>query len=249
MARGEHPDGGAAEAGSAVPGRPGLPHPVRVVLADDAPLVREGVAHVLRSAGIEVQAQVGDGEALLEAVARWLPDVAVVDVRMPPTGTDEGLRAAARIQRTHPATGVLLLSNHCETRHLDQVLRAAPSGVGYLLKERIADLGAFVDAVRTVAAGGEVVDRQVLRALLASQRAHGGVMSLTVRERDVLAAMASGASNYALSDRLGLSLKTVETHASSIFRKLGLGEDPGEHRRVKAVLVHLLSDAAATGGR
>ena len=234
--------GGDEQAAS--PGFPGSPQPalpVRVVLADDATLVREGVAHVLRSAGMQVQAQVGDGDALLQAVERWRPDVAISDVRMPPTGALEGLRAAAAVQREHPATGVLLLSNHCETRHLEQVLRGAPAGVGYLLKERVVDTASFVTAVRTVAGGGEAVDPEVVQALLARRRARYGVVDLTAREQEVLAAMAVGASNHALSRRFGVSVKTVETHTASIFRKLGLTEDVDEHRRVKAVLTHLRS--------
>ncbi|WP_432571668.1 LuxR C-terminal-related transcriptional regulator [Kineococcus sp. SYSU DK005] len=228
---------GAGEHGPG--GRGPAPAPVRVVLADDAVLVREGVALVLGAAGLQVQAQVGDGRALLQAVARWRPHVAVVDVRMPPTGPVEGLRAAAAIQREHPATGVLLLSNHCETHHLDALLRGAPAGVGYLLKERVVDTETFVASVRSVARGGRAVDPEVFEALLTRARARRGVVELTVREREVLTAMAVGASNHALSRRFGVSLKTVESHTASIFRKLGLLEDVDEHRRVKAVLTHL----------
>ncbi|WP_432565168.1 response regulator transcription factor [Kineococcus sp. SYSU DK003] len=220
---------------------PTLTGPVRVVLADDAPLVREGVALVLREAGIEVLEQVGDGRALLGAVARHRPDVAVIDVRMPPTGTVEGLQAAAVIQRTHPATGVLLLSNHCETQHVQELLDEAPAGVGYLLKERVVDTASFVTAVRAVAQGSCAVDPQVLDALLAHRRVRASLLALTVREQEVLAAMAVGASNYALSRRFGVSLKTVESHIASIFRKLNLTDDVDEHRRIKAVLAHLRS--------
>ena len=213
--------------------------PVRAVVADDAPLMRQGVAYVLDLAGIEVVAQAGTGEELVDAVGATRPDVAVTDIRMPPTHRLEGLEAAVTIQRRYPATAVLLLSNHAETRNLATLLDAAVAGVGYLLKERVVETASFVSAVRRVAGGGTALDAEIVTLLLARRDHRQTVGALSPRERDVLAAMATGASNTAVSRQLYLSPKTVEAHIHSIFRKLGLGEDAEENRRVKAVLAYL----------
>ena len=212
---------------------------LRVVLADDAPLMRQGVAFVLAEAGIDVVAQAGDAAGLLSAVAALHPDLVVSDIRMPPGHGTEGLDAAVTIAQQHPDVGILLLSNHAETRHLSTLLESAGAGVGYLLKERVVDTDAFVAAVRRIAAGGTALDPEIVTLLLARQQQRRVVQSLTERERQVLQVMATGASNAAVGATLHLAGKTVEAHIQHIFGKLGLSQDPDEHRRVKAVLTYL----------
>ena len=217
---------------------------MRVVLADDAALVREGLARLLGEAGFEVVAQAGDAHGLLAAVEAHLPDVVVVDIRMPPTHTVEGLRAAQDIRRRHPKIGVLVLSQHVESRHAVELLRSG-AGVGYLLKERVADVGEFAESVRRVGTGGSAVDPEIVSRLFARRRRRDPLEDLTGREREVLALMAEGLSNQAIAARLFLNAKTVESHVRSVFTKLGLLPEPDRHRRVLAVLAHLSGAAAS----
>jgi len=212
---------------------------MRVMIADDAVLFREGLARVLQVAGIEVAAQVGDGEQLLARVRANPPAVVVVDIRMPPTHTREGLDAAQRIRTDHPQVGVLVLSQYVEPHHAVQLLQDGAGGVGYLLKDRIADVEEVVDAVRRVAAGGSVIDPEVVAQLVGRRRTRDPVQELSERERQVLALMAEGRSNQAIGDRLFLSPKTVEAHVHSIFTRLDLHPAPDDHRRVLAVLAFL----------
>jgi DNA-binding NarL/FixJ family response regulator len=212
---------------------------MRVVIADDAVLFREGLARVLEAAGVHVAGQVGDAEQLLARVRAEPPDAAVVDIRMPPTHTREGLDAARRIHAEHPRVGVLVLSQYVEPHHAVQLLEDGASGVGYLLKDRVTDVGEVVDAVRRVAGGGSVIDPEVVAQLLGRRRARNPIEELTDREREVLALMAEGRSNQAISQRLFLSPKTVEAHVRSIFTRLDLAATPDDHRRVLAVLAFL----------
>jgi DNA-binding NarL/FixJ family response regulator len=212
---------------------------MRVVIADDAVLFREGLARVLEAGGIHVAGQVGDAEQLLARVRAEPPDTAVVDIRMPPTHTREGLDAARRIRAEHPRVGVLVLSQYVEPHHAMQLLEDGASGVGYLLKDRVADVGEVVDAVRRVAGGGSVIDPEVVAQLLGRRRARNPIEELTDREREVLTLMAEGRSNQAISQRLFLSPKTVEAHVRSIFTRLDLSATPDDHRRVLAVLAFL----------
>jgi DNA-binding NarL/FixJ family response regulator len=219
---------------------------MRVVIAEDSAVVRAGLAEILADRGHEVAAAVGDGEALLAAVAEHHPDVTVVDVRMPPGYTDEGLRAAIAIRRDHPETGVLVFSQYVETRYAADLLRSAsgPShrnsaGVGYLLKDRVADVGEFIEALSRVAAGGTALDPEVVSQLLAASGRADVLGGLTHRERDVLALMAEGRSNGAIAHLLVISERAVEKHVSNIFSKLGLAVSDADHRRVLAVLRYL----------
>ena len=212
---------------------------MRVMIADDAVLFREGLARVLEAAGIEVAAQVGDAEQLLAQIRADPPAAVVVDIRMPPTHTAEGLEAARRIRAEHPQVGVLVLSQYVEPHHAVQLLQDGAGGVGYLLKDRVADVGEVVDAVRRVATGGSVIDPEVVAQLVGRRRTRDPIQELTERERQVLALMAEGRSNQAIGERLFLSPKTVEAHVHSIFTRLDLHATPDDHRRVLAVLAFL----------
>jgi DNA-binding NarL/FixJ family response regulator len=212
---------------------------VRVVLADDAMFFRDTLAAALRAESFEVVGQTGDVAGLLRLVEDTRPDLAIVDIRMPPTHTTEGLEAAERIRADHPGVGLLILSNAIETRHVLQLLRDSPEGIGYLLKDRVTDLAEFVAAVRRVGAGGSVVDPEVVAVLLGRARRHGPLDELTERERSVLALMAEGRSNLAIAERLGLTEKTVEGNVRVILSKLGLEPAVEDHRRVLAVLTFL----------
>ncbi|GAA1655674.1 response regulator transcription factor [Fodinicola feengrottensis] len=212
---------------------------MRVVIAEDSALLREGLRRLLVEQEIEVADAVGDGEELLRAVAEHKPDVCVVDVRMPPTFVDEGLRAALVIRNRWPGTGVLVLSQYVEERYATELIGDNPDGVGYLLKDRVAEVEDFVDAVRRVAAGDTALDPEVIKQLLVRSRKKDPLATLTPRERDVMAAMAEGRSNAGIGAELVIGPAAVEKHISSIFLKLGLRAEDGEHRRVLAVLRYL----------
>jgi DNA-binding NarL/FixJ family response regulator len=212
---------------------------MRIVVADDAVLFREGLSRLLAEAGFEVPAQVGDARSLLDQVRADPPDVVVVDIRMPPTHTTEGLDAARVIHEDHPSVGVLVLSAHVEAGYALQLIEDGAVGAGYLLKERVGDLSELSDAVRRVAAGGLVIDPSVVASLVARKRVSNPLDELTERERDVLAVMAEGRSNQAISERLYLSPKTVEAYVRGVFTKLGLQQGADDNRRVLAVLAFL----------
>lgn len=214
---------------------------MRVVIADDSVLMREGLARVLADGGFEVVAQAGDALSLREAIDRTKPDVAIVDVRMPPTQTDEGTRAAKEIRADHPDIGVLVLSQVVEARHALDLFSEQPEGFGYLLKDRVLEIDEFFESVRRVARGGTAMDPEVVAQLLGRRRAQDPLEDLTRREREVLALMAEGRSNRGICQKLFLSPKTVETHVNSIFGKLRLPPAPDDHRRVLAVLTFLRS--------
>jgi len=210
---------------------------MRLVIAEDSVLLREGLARLLAEAGHEVLDSAGEAEDFLRAVEAHQPDVVVVDVRMPPTFTDEGLRAALVVRSTWPAVGVLVLSQYVEERYATELLSGRPHGVGYLLKDRVADLTEFLDALDRVAAGGSALDPEVVAQLLA--RSRHPLASLTSRELDVLALMAEGRSNAAIAAQLVVGEGAVEKHINSIFAKLGLAPADRDHRRVLAVLRYL----------
>jgi DNA-binding NarL/FixJ family response regulator len=212
---------------------------MRVVIADDAPLIREGVARLLTENGVEVVDQVGDADAALASVRDLHPDVALVDIRMPPTHTNEGLRAAREIRSRYPGTAVLVLSQHLEPDYAMQLVEEKPERVGYLMKERVGRVEQLLDAVQRVAAGECVVDRAVVDELLERRRRVDPIEELTSREREILALMAEGRSNQGICRTLWLSPKTVETHIRSAFAKLGIREAPEDNRRVLAVLAYL----------
>ena len=212
---------------------------MRVVIAEDSVLLREGVARVLADAAIEVAAQVGDADALREAVRRERPDVVIVDGRMRPTQTDEGARAAEEIRAEQPDVGVLVLSQVVEARHALRLFKDKPEGFGYLLKDRVLEIDDFVESVRRVARGGTAIDPDVVAQLMGRSRAREPLDELTAREREVLGLIAQGLSNKAICEKLFLSPKTVETHVNSIFTKLGLQPTHDAHRRVLAVLAYL----------
>ena len=214
---------------------------MRVVIADDSVLMREGVARVLGDAGMEVVASVGDADGLRRAVATEKPDVAIVDVRMPPTQTDEGARAAETIRERHPDVGILMLSQIVEAHTALRLFGERPEGFGYLLKDRVLEIEDFVEAVRRVARGGTAMDPQIVSQLVGNRRQDDPVDELSPREREVLGLMAEGRSNAGICSKLFLSPKTVETHVSSIFNKLRLAQAPDDHRRVLAVLAYLRS--------
>jgi DNA-binding NarL/FixJ family response regulator len=212
---------------------------LRVVIADDAALVRDGVAALLRDHGVEVAGTASDAAELHEAVARHRPDVALVDIRMPPTFTDEGLVAAERIRAGFPEVGVLVLSQHLDARYALRVAAASPARTGYLLKDRVTDARVLFDALERIADGGCVIDAAVAEGLVARASALARIEELTKREREVLALVAEGRSNRAIAERLVVTQKTVETHIGQIFLKLGLRDVEGEDRRVAAVLAYL----------
>jgi DNA-binding NarL/FixJ family response regulator len=212
---------------------------MRVVVADDSPLLREGVAHVLAENGFEVVAQVGEATALLQAIERVQPELAIVDVRMPPTQTDEGARAAVEIRSRYPAVGLLLLSQVIEAQYALTLLSEHPHGFGYLLKDRVLAIDDFIQSVQRVAAGGTAIDPDVVSQLLGRRRAQDPLDELTPREREILALMAEGRSNHGICQKLFLSPKTVESHVHNIFAKLGITATGDDHRRVLAVLAYL----------
>jgi DNA-binding NarL/FixJ family response regulator len=215
---------------------------VRVVVADDSVLLREGVAQLLVQAGFEVAGLAADGEELLEQVELHEPDVAIIDIRMPPTHTDEGLRAAHVIRSRHPGVGVLVLSQHVRPSYAFELLGEGAERVGYLLKDRVSDLDELADAVRTVGGGGTVLDPLVVSQLVGRPRRTGDSFDeLTEREREVLALMAEGRTNQAIAQRLFITERTVEKHVTNIFGKLGLAASADDHRRVLAVVAYLRS--------
>ena len=212
---------------------------MRIVIADDSVLLREGIARILADAGMEVVGQSEDADDLMLKVRSYAPDVAIVDIRMPPTHTDEGLRAAREIRERHPDVGVLLLSQYVEPGYAMALLETSAEGVGYLLKDRVADLEQFGTAVRRVADGGSALDPAVVSELVGRKRRDDPLDQLTAREREVLELMAEGRSNQAIAERLFVTLRAVEKHVTSIFTKLGLPASTDDHRRVLAVLAFL----------
>jgi DNA-binding NarL/FixJ family response regulator len=214
---------------------------MRVVIAEDSVILRDGLAHLLADRGHEVVAAVPDGDALRAAVATHDPDVCIVDIRMPPTFTDEGLRAAVAVRRDHPGVGVLVFSQYVETRYAAELLAGSVGGVGYLLKDRVADVREFVDALARVAGGGTALDPEVVAQLLGASGHTDALAALTPREREVLEKMAEGRSNSGIAAALVVSDRAVEKHVANIFMKLGLPPSEGENRRVLAVLRYLES--------
>lgn len=208
---------------------------MRVVIADDSALLREGLTRLLCEAGMDVVACAGDSDELEAAVAEHHPDVAIIDIRMPPTFTHEGAQAAARLRTAWPDLGILLLSQSIESRHALELARTHPRGFGYLLKDRVVDVATLIDAVQRVADGGTALDPEIVAHFLSRQAGRSRLADLSDRERDVLALMAEGRSNRAIARQLVLTEKTVETHISSIFSKLELLQEPDDHRRVLAV--------------
>ena len=217
-----------------------LPTPaLRVVIGEDDVLLREGIARILEAAGLDVVARAGDADDLLGKILAFRPDIAVVDVRMPPRREDDGLVVAVQVRRRLPGTGVLVLSQFCEPSFVTDLIDDHPAGVGYLLKERVGDVPAFVDAIRRVAAGGSALDPEVISLMLGRGASADALQPLTPRERQVLAAMAEGLSNLGISQTLHLSQASVEKYVTAIFRKLDLGAADTDHRRVLAVLSYL----------
>jgi DNA-binding NarL/FixJ family response regulator len=213
--------------------------PLRVVIAEDSALIREGLARLISDSGSEVVAKVGDGPSFVAAVEQQHPDVSVVDVRMPPSQRDEGLRAAIEARRRVPGTPVLVLSQYVERAYATELLADRAGGVGYLLKDRVADVREFMDALRRVAAGGTALDPEVVAQLMVPRRADDRLHALTPREREVLAAMAEGRTNVGIAERLGISEGATEKHIGNIFGKLELPDTEADHRRVLAVLAYL----------
>ena len=212
---------------------------MRVVIADDAPLIREGIANLLVEHDVDVVQQVDDADALLESIRTVRPDVALIDIRMPPTHTDEGVRAAHEIRAHYPEVAVLVLSQHLEPEYALRLIEEKPSGVGYLLKERVGRVEQLLDALKRIASGECVVDRAVVDELLARPRRADPIEELSPREREILALMAEGRSNQGICMALWLSPKTVETHIRGAFTKLGISAAPEDNRRVLAVLAYL----------
>ena len=215
---------------------------MRVVIAEDLALLRDGLTRLLRDNGFDVVDAVADGDALVHAVRRERPDIAIVDIRLPPTFRDEGLRAALELRRTAPDTAVLMVSQYVEQTYAAELLAEGGGGVGYLLKDRIMNVDEFVDAVRRVAEGGTALDAEVVAQLFSDRRAKGPLERLTPREQEVLGLMAEGRSNAGIASALVLSLGAVEKHIASIFTKLGLQQSGEDHRRVLAVLAYLQPD-------
>ena len=209
------------------------------MIAEDLTLLREGLAALLSECGHDVVASVGDGDALVAAIAEHGPDVALIDVRMPPTQTDEGVRAAVEVRRSHPDTGILILSQYVEDRYAADLLEGGARGVGYLLKDRIADVDQFLAAIERVAGGGTVIDPEVIAQLLVRQQRDNPLDRLTPRETEVLALMAQGHTNASIVERLDISHSAVEKHVRKVFAKLSLTHDDQHHRRVLAVLTYL----------
>ena len=217
---------------------------MRVVVAEDALLFREGLVRVLADAGFEVVGQATDVRGVLGLVASRRPELVILDIRMPPSHTVEGLEAAKQIRAEYPEVGVLVLSQFVETQHALDLLGGSPDGLGYLLKDRVSDLREFIDAARRIGSGGSAIDPEVVSRLIGRRRTHDPLAELTEREREVLALMAEGRSNQGIGERLFLSSKTVETHVHRIFRKLDLSPAHPDHRRVLAVLAFLRQSAA-----
>jgi DNA-binding NarL/FixJ family response regulator len=209
---------------------------LRIAIAEDSVILRDGLIRLLTDRGHQVVAAVGDAAALVEAVDRDPPDLVVVDIRMPPTHTTEGLKAAIDVRKRHPGLGILVFSQYVETRYAAELLAAGSEGVGYLLKDRVADVGDFVEALTRIAAGGTVLDPEVVTQLLGASRRTDSVDALTARERQVLRLMAEGRANAAIAAALHLSPGAIEKYVTSIFGKLGLAQSPDDHRRVLAVL-------------
>ena len=216
---------------------------MRVVIAEDTVLLREGLAGLLEDAGHTVPARVGDAEALLAVVAEHEPDLAIVDVRMPPTYEDEGMRAAVEIRRAHPNVGVLVLSQHVESRFAVELV-GSEGGFGYLLKDRVLDVAEFLDAAERISRGGSALDPEVVKQLVGQPQDDDPLAELTPREREVLALVAEGRSNASIARQLWLTEKTVETHVRSILAKLDLPQDSDTHRRVLAVVTYLRASVA-----
>ena len=209
---------------------------MRVVIADDSVIVREGIASILVRAGVDVAAQASNADELMDEVETHRPDVAIVDIRMPPTHTDEGLRAAHALRERHPGLGIMILSQFVEVGIATRLLAESPEGLGYVLKDRVADIDEFARTLERVADGGSALDPQIVTRLLSAERETGPIAALTPREREVLELIAEGRSNPAIAEQLGITLRSTEKHVSSVFAKLDLPADGGEHRRVLAVL-------------
>jgi DNA-binding NarL/FixJ family response regulator len=216
-------------------------HALRLLIADDSVLLREGLAELLASRGFEIVAQAGDGDELLRKVAGYRPDVALVDIRMPPTGTDEGLRAAETIAQQHPGVGVLILSDYLEPTYATRLLEHGTPGRGYLLKETVTDVDTFAGAVRRVAAGESVVDPAIVQRILTRLHQTDPLAELSEREREILALMAEGRTNHGIAEHLVLSERTVESHVRRLLLKLNVPDTPDDHKRVLAVLAYLRS--------
>jgi DNA-binding NarL/FixJ family response regulator len=217
----------------------GLGARTRVVIAEDSVLLREGIARLLADAGFEIVGQAGTADELMLKVRSYAPDIAIVDIRMPPTHTDEGLRAAKEIREKHPSTGVLVLSQYVESGYALDLLQGTAEGVGYLLKDRVSDIHDFAAAIKRVAEGGSALDPEVVSRLVGRRRGEDPISQLTPREREVLELMAEGRSNQAIAEKLVVTLRAVEKHVTSIFGKLRLPADEQDHRRVLAVLAYL----------
>jgi DNA-binding NarL/FixJ family response regulator len=216
-----------------------MPPQLHIVIAEDAAIMRDGLTQTLTRRGHDVVAAVGDAASLRDAVDELLPDVAIIDVRMPPTHTDEGLRAAQSIHRDHPEVGVLVFSQYIEIQAAAELLASSPAGVGYLLKDRVADVSDFIEAISRVAQGGTVLDPEVVRQLLRASRRADSLATLTPREREVLSLMAQGRTNAAVADTLHISPGVVEKHVANVFAKLGLAPSDNDNRRVIAAIKYL----------
>jgi DNA-binding NarL/FixJ family response regulator len=215
------------------------PGRTRVVVGEDQPIVREGIVHILQDGGFEVAATAGDAQELVRKVRTYHPNVVVTDIQMPPDRTDDGLRAALEIRAAQPDVGVLILSQFLEDRYAFELVADGAQGVGYLLKEKVGDLGMFTDAVRRVASGGSALDPDVVARLIGRPRRNSPLDQLTKREREVLSLIAEGRSNAGVADELVITIAAVERHVTSIFDKLDLRQSPEQHRRVVAVLTYL----------